>query len=706
MHQATTTAPDAEVLPRLEGQILILTLANSPVNALSNAMRRSLRARLESALGDPGVRAVVLHGEGRCFSAGAEIREFGRPRQMPYTGDIANVMEAAPKPIVCALHGTTLGGGLELAMGAHYRICAPGATFGLPEVRIGLLPGGGGTQRLPRLVGAANALHLMLTGDHIDSRRALEIGLVDEIMQGGDLVAAAVARAAALAEATTLLRRSGQGTRLADQKASLEEVESAMRAHASRAKGLIAPRLIGDAVRHAINSPFDEGLQFESNAFQQCMESPQRQALIHMFLAERQAARSPVAAPAREIRKTGVIGGGTMGSGISVALLNAGYSVRMVETSATAAQTGVSRVQAIYDKQVRAGRMEATVRDALLERFVATSDYADLADVDLVVEAVFEEMDVKKSIFTRLDGICRPGAIFATNTSYLDIDEIASCTSRPQDVIGLHFFSPAHVMKLLEIVVAHHTADDVVATCFELARSLKKVPVKAGVCDGFIGNRILYACREVASYLMEDGATPYEIDAALEEFGFPMGPFRMADLAGGDIGWSTRKRKAATRDPQARYVRIGDLLCERGWFGQKTGRGYYLYSKESRGAAQDPQVLALIDEERQQRGIAPRTFGAQEIVDRYLAAMIQEAARILEDGVAARPSDIDVVMVHGYGFPRWRGGPMLYADGLGLSEMALRLRLYSQEDAYFWRPSPLLAMLAERGASFGSLNGW
>ena len=685
-------------------QILVLTIDNPPVNALSNAIRRGLFERIQAAIDNPEVRAIVLQGNGRCFSAGAEIREFGKIREKPWTGEVARLIETCPKPVVSALHGTVLGGGLELALGSHYRICTRGSTFGLPEVRLGLLPGGGGTQRLPRLVGAANALHMMLQGDQVDSERAMRMGLVDEVVEASDLLACAKRQAVALATSGSPPRRTCDAAGLAKREESLSEVDKVFDAFASKARGLVAPQLIAEAVRQAIHGPFDQSLRFEALAFRRCLSSPQREGLIHIFFAERRAARSPVLARPRDISSVGVIGGGTMGSGIAVSLLDAGYQVVMVERNAAALQVGQSRVAGTYDRMVKSGRMTADQRDAALSRFRGTTQYAALAEAGLVIEAAFEDMVVKKKIFTQIDEVCKEGAILATNTSYLDINDIAASTRRPQDVIGLHFFSPANIMKLLEIVVPDKVADDVVATGFELARALKKAPVRAGVCDGFIGNRILYVYREAASFLMEDGASPYEIDRALEEFGFAMGPFRTADLTGGDIGWATRKRKAATRDPRARYVRVADRICEKGWFGQKAGRGYYNYEDGSRQGQPDDEVMAIVEAERKAHGVVARAFSSDEIVERYVFALINEAAKVLEDGIALRPSDIDVAMVNGYGFPRWRGGPMKHADAIGISRLVAALREYAKEDSMFWEPASLLVQLMEAGKNFDSLN--
>jgi 3-hydroxyacyl-CoA dehydrogenase len=463
---------------------------------------------------------------------------------------------------------------------------------------------------------------------------------------------------------------------------------------------------IVEAVQTALDQPFDEAMKREREAFLACIDSPQRAGLIHAFFAEREVVKAPEtkSAKPRPIASVGVVGGGTMGAGIAVAVLDAGLPVTMVERDDASIARGRANVEKVYDGLVAKGRMTAEAKAKVMARFTGSTSYADLKDADLVIEAVFEDMEVKKAVFAELQRTCKPGAVLATNTSYLDIDAIAASTSRPQDVIGLHFFSPANIMKLLEIVVPAKVAADVVATAFELAKKLKKVPVRAGVCDGFIGNRILAKYRQAADYLVEDGASPYEIDEAVRNFGYPMGPFQVSDLAGGDIGWATRKRKAATRDPRARYVQIADRICERGWFGQKTGRGWYLYPQGARTGTPDPEVLAIIDAERQRAGVTPRTFGADEILRRYLAAMVNEGANVVHEGIALRPLDVDVTFLHGYGFPRYRGGPMKYADTVGLDRILADIREFAQEDPLFWQPSPLLVQLVAQGRNFDSLN--
>ncbi len=692
---------------RRDQDILVITLDHPPVNALSADVRRDLAAAIEAAQADADVRAVLLVGAGKNFIAGADIREFGKPPKPPALPDVCNQIEASTKPVVAALHGAALGGGLEIALAAHYRLALASAKLGLPEVNLGLLPGAGGTQRTPRLIGAAAALDLMLTGKHLSAEAALKTGLVDTLAKGDDPLAAGLAYTRQLLAQGAGPRRSRDASAaLADKAAALAEAAAAGERVSQTLRGLYSPAKIVEAVRAAIEQPFDEGLRTERALFLQCLDSPQRAGLVHAFFAERETAKVPELKEAkpRRLDKVGVVGGGTMGAGIAVAMLDAGLPVVMIEQDEPALERGRARVAQVYDRLVKNGRLGVQDRDARLARLTGATTYDALDDADLIVEAVFEDMDVKLGVFAQLDRVAKPGAVLATNTSYLDVNRIASATRGPADVLGLHFFSPANIMKLLEIVVGEHTAADTVATGFELARRLRKTPVRAGVCDGFIGNRILAAYRQAADMMMEDGASPYDIDAAAREFGYPMGPYQMVDLAGGDIGWATRKRRAATRDPALRTVQIPDRLCERGWFGQKTGRGFYLYPDGARVGTPDPEVLAIIDEERRRAGVTPRAFTHEDILRRYLAAMINEAANVLHEGIALRPSDVDVVFLSGYGFPRYRGGPMHYADSVGLAQVLADIRAYAKEDPAFWKPSPLLVRLAESGGTFASLN--
>jgi 3-hydroxyacyl-CoA dehydrogenase len=697
--------PDSVVQRELHGRVLLVTIDNPPVNALGVKVRAGLLAAIEAANADSQVEAVVLAGRGRNFIAGADIREFGKPAMPPSLPEVCNAIESSEKPVVAAIAGAALGGGLEVAMAAHFRLAVPGARLGLPEVALGLLPGSGGTQRLPRLVGAGMALDLMLSARHIDPAKAKAAGLVDRVVEVGDAAAAGLSYANELLAAGTPVRRTRDARGLADREAAQAAIDAA-RGTAAKARGLLSPGKIVDAVQAALDLSFEEGMAKERELFIECLNSPQRAGLVHAFFAEREAAKSPEtrSATPRPIQSVGVVGGGTMGAGITVAVLDAGLPVTMIERDDEALARGRANVEKVYDGLIAKGRMSADAKAAVMARYSGSTSYDALAQVDLVIEAVFEEMSVKKAVFAELDRVCKPGAVIGTNTSYLDIDEIAASISRPEDVVGLHFFSPANIMKLLEIVVPAKVAPDVVATAFDLAARLRKVPVRARVCDGFIGNRILAVYRQAADYMMEDGASPYQIDKALRDFGFAMGPFQVSDLAGGDIGWATRKRRAATRDPNARYVQIADRICERGWFGQKTGRGYYLYPQGSRTGVPDPEVEAIIDAERKRAGVTPRSFTDEQIVRRYLAAMINEGANVVHEGIALRPLDVDVTFVHGYGFPRWRGGPMKYADSVGLAQVLSDIREFAKEDPVFWKPSPLLEDLVARGADFDSLN--
>ena len=703
----TDSASTGAARTRRYEDILVVTLDHPPVNALSAAVRRDLSAAIHSAQTDNQVRAILLVGAGRNFIAGADIREFGKPPQQPLLPDVCNQIEASAKPVVAALHGAALGGGLEIALAAHYRVALASAKLGLPEVNLGLLPGAGGTQRAPRLMGAAAALDLMLSGKPLSAEAALNAGLVDTLATEDDPLDAGLAYTRQLLALNAGARRTRDATAaLADRQAALAAVDAAAERVAATARGLFSPAKIVEAVRAAIEQPIEDGLRTERALFLQCLDSPQRAGLVHAFFAERDTAKIPElkVARSRRLERVGVIGGGTMGAGIAVAVLDAGLPVLMLEQDDAALARGRARVEQVYDLLVKKGRMSADERAARLARFTGATNYDALGEADLIIEAVFEDMAVKQTVFTQLDRVAKPGAVLATNTSYLDVDRIAAATRGPADVLGLHFFSPANIMKLLEVVVGKDTAPDTVATGFELAKRLRKIPVRAGVCDGFIGNRILAVHRQAADMMMEDGASPYDIDAAVRAFGYPMGPYQMADLAGGDIGWATRKRRAATRDPALRYVQIPDRLCERGWFGQKTGRGFYLYPDGARQGTPDPEVLAIIDEERRRAGVTPRPYTQDDILRRYLAAMINEAANVLYQGIALRPSDVDVVFLSGYGFPRYRGGPTHYADSVGLDRVLADIRGFAEEDPAFWKPSPLLVQLAESGRNFARLN--
>ena len=698
--------PNGVVTSELRGKIFLVTINNPPVNALGVEVRRGLVDAIEAAETDPNVELVLIVGSGRNFIAGADIREFGQAPQPPSLPDVCKRIEDCSKLVVSAINGAALGGGLEIALATHYRLATAGAKLGLPEVQLGLLPGAGGTQRAPRLIGAQAALELMLSGRHIGAEEAHSLGLIDRLGSSSDVLAEGLAYAQHLLDTHAPLRRTRDAAGLADRPTNQAAIDDARAQTLKKSHNLFSPLKIIEAVDAALNSSFDEGLSLERKLFLQCLDSPQRAGLIHAFFAEREVFKAPETRDAkpRAIESVGVVGGGTMGAGIAVAVLDAGLAVTMIERDDAALARGRMNVEKVYDGLIAKGRMTPDAKLATMARFSGSASYDALAQTDLVIEAVFEEMAVKKAVFAELDRVCKPGAVLATNTSYLDIDEIAASVSRPSEVVGLHFFSPANIMKLLEIVVPNAVSADVVAIAFELAKKLRKIPVRAKVCDGFIGNRILAMYRQATDFVLEDGASPYLIDEAVREFGFPMGPFQVSDLAGGDIGWATRKRKAATRNPNARYVQISDRICERGWFGQKTGRGFYLYPNGARAGVPDPEVEAIIAAERVRANITPRSFTKQEIIRRYMAAMINEGANVVHEGIALRPLDVDVTLLYGYGFPRYRGGPMKYADLLGLPNVLADIREFALEDPVFWQPSPLLIDLVERGANFDSLN--
>ena len=695
----------ALVQTQQQGPVLVVSINNRPVNALGQGVRAGLLAAVEQLEQDAALKAMLIVGQGKAFIAGADIREFGKPPMAPALPDVLNRMETGSKLVVAAIHGPALGGGLEVAMATHFRVALAGAKLGLPEVNLGLLPGAGGTQRSPRLMGVKAATELMLSGQHLSAKAALAAGLVDKLAEGDDPLVAGLAYVNELLARGVPPRRT-RDLAIADKAAALAELDAIALESVKKTRGLFSPAKIIECVRAAVELPFEQGLKRERELFLECLNSPQRQGLVHAFFAERETAKIPEAKAAapRALASIAVIGGGTMGAGITVSALDAGLSVVMVERDAESIARGQKNVEKVYDGLIARGRMTAEAKAATMARYTPSTSYDAIKHVDLVIEAVFEDIEVKKAVFKELDRVCKSGAVLATNTSYLDIDAIAAVTSRPQDVIGLHFFSPANIMKLLEIVVPSKVAPDVVVTSFELAKRMKKVPVRAGVCDGFIGNRILSVYREAANYVLEDGASPYDIDAAVRGFGYPMGPFQVSDLAGGDIGWATRKRKAATRDPKARYVEVADRIAERGWYGQKTGRGWYLYPEGARTGQDDPEVLAIVDAERKKKGITPRAFSHDEIMRRYMAAMVNEGAKVLEEGIALRPLDIDVTFLFGYGFPRWRGGPMKWADMQGLDKVLADIQEFAKEDALFWQPAALLQKLVAEGKNFDSLN--
>lgn len=690
------------------GGIAVITINNPPVNAAGHAVRDGLLKAAQRFADDDTADVAVILGAGRTFIAGADIREFGKPMQPPGLPEVVDFIESVDKPIICAIHGTALGGGLETALSCHYRVALNNARVGLPEVHLGLLPGAGGTQRLPRLIGVEAAVEIITSGRHVPAAEALGLGIIDAVDQGDS------AREAGLTFARDLLRGNRQVRRtstLSDKidavrgnTALFDGIRSAVK---KKAKGQLSPVMCAEAVLAAVDLSFSDGVKRERELFMELMNSPQRDALIHVFFADREVGKVPElkTASARPLDRAAVIGGGTMGSGITVSMLFAGLPVTMIERDEESAARGRINVEKILDDGVKRGKFDQNHRNRLAnELYSCSADIASISSADLVVEAAFEDMAVKQALFRQIDQHAKSGAVLASNTSYLNVNEIASVTGRPQDVLGLHFFSPAHIMKLLEIVVADKTLPDVVATGFALAKRLKKVGVRAGVCDGFIGNRILERYLTLASYMVEDGTSPYDIDKAVVNFGFPMGPNQMGDLAGLDIGMANRKRKRA-EGWKGRYAAdYMDRITDLGRYGQKTGRGFYIYEEGSRIGKPDPEVLQIIENVRGEKGIVPRALDETSIMKRYMAAMINESARVVEEGIALRPLDVDITMIYGYGFPRWRGGPLKYADMMGVQSVLDDIRSFESENTDFWKPAQLLVDLAERNETFDSLN--
>ncbi len=694
-----TEANGAAVKVAIEDGIAVITVDNPPVNAISQAVRQGLIDAITQLGSDPDIRAGIIHGAGKVFIAGADVREFGQPPQPPFLPDVIAAIEAAEKPVVAAIHGVALGGGFEIALSCHFRVMEAKARIGFPEVNLGIIPGAGGTQRLPRLAGVEKAAEMITTGRQVGAREAQESGLIDLIAEG-DLLASA--KEFALARDGATLPRISEMPVAAPADARFFETERTKVARSAR--GQLSPVRALEAVEAAVTLPYAEGMKREREIFQELRASDQAKALRHVFFAERAVSKVPglESARPRKIERLGVIGGGTMGAGIAVALLRAGLPVTMIEADDAALERAEANVSKNLDGFVARGRLSEEGKTEHMDRLTPSLDYGALGEADLVIEAVFEDLEVKKTVFGKLDAAMKPGAVLATNTSYLDINEIAATTRRPEDVIGLHFFSPAYVMRLLEIVRPAMTGDDVIVTGLELAKKLGKVGVLSGVCDGFIGNRILAKTRKQADYMIEDGALPWEVDKAVEAFGFPMGPFRVMDLAGLDIAWAQRKRTAATRDPKERYVEIADRLCEKGWFGQKTARGWYVY--ENGKPQPNPEVEKIVLEESARKKVKRRAFTPEEIQNRILYAMINEGARIVDEKIAARPLDVDMVEIFGYGFPRWRGGPLCTADIIGLAEVLNSIKAFAKEDAFFWQPSPLLERLASEGKTFADLD--
>jgi 3-hydroxyacyl-CoA dehydrogenase len=691
----------------VDAGIAVLEFGNPPVNALSHALRRELAATLEKANDDTSVKVLVLIGRANTFSAGADIRELNTPAALapPALPQLIDAFENSPKPVIAAIAGNALGGGLELALGCHYRVVHQDARLGLPEVKLGLLPGAGGTQRLPRLIGIEGALNVILGGEPLPAKLFAKTPLVDGLADS-DLLATAKAFAAEKA-------RAEPPPRVRDRRVEEPDLEAITAFARNTAKAAFpdypAPLACIDAVA-ASALPFDEGVAEERRLFGTLINGSVSRALRHLFFAERAAARIddvPESTPLREIKTAAVIGGGTMGSGISINFLNAGIPVQLLEVAQPALDAGVARIRDVYAGQVKKGKLTGDKVNARMALLKPTLAYTDISQADIVIEAVFEDLGVKEKVFRTLDERMKPGAILATNTSTLDVDRIAAFTRRPQDVVGTHFFSPANVMKLLEVVRGAQTARDVLATTMKLGKTLKKTAVVSGVCDGFIGNRMLEQYVRQALFMLDEGASPVEVDTAIESFGFAMGPFRMSDLAGNDIGWHIRKRRYVEQ-PDLIYSRIADKLCELGRFGQKTNAGWYDYRAGDRTAIPSPVVDDLIAKHREAIRTPQRRIDRAEIVDRLVYSLVNEGAKILDERIAQRASDIDIVYLMGYGFPIHRGGPMFYADSVSLYAVVQRMRQFARNphgDPAFWTPAPLLARLAAEGGSFNAPAG-
>ena len=691
-----TTITQSVELDR-RGRVAVLTVNNPPVNALSQHVRQGLRDGVKQAVADAGVGAIVITCAGRTFIAGADITEFGKPPKAPGLHEVLEQIEGCPKPVVAAIHGTALGGGLEVTLACHYRIGAKAARFGLPEVKLGLLPGAGGTQRLPRVVGVEKALAMIVSGDPIGAADALKHGLIDEIVEG-DLTAAGVAFAEkVLAEKRPLRKIRDLDDKLAAVRGKPEVFVEFRRSVARQTRGFRAPESCVKAVEAAVSLPFAEGLKRERELFLELMASPESKAQRYFFFAEREAAKIPdvpADTPAKEIRKAAVLGAGTMGGGIAMNFANAGIPVTVVEVAREALDRGLGVVRKNYEATAAKGRLTPQDVETRMGLITGTTDFNAVADADIVVEAVFEEMPIKKGVFAKIDAICKADAVLATNTSTLDVNEIASATARPESVVGMHFFSPANVMRLLEVVRGAKSSKTTVATAMAVGRRIAKVPVCVGVCYGFVGNRMLHLRGREAEKLILEGAAPHQVDKVLVDFGFPMGPFAMGDLAGLDVGWRIRKGKGLKSA-------VADRICELGRFGQKTGSGYYRYEKGDRTPIPDPEVEKIIVDAATAQGITRRHVPDEEILQRLLYPMVNEAAKILEEKIAIRASDIDVIWVYGYGWPVYRGGPMFWADQVGLKtirDRMLELRRASGDD--LWTPAPLLDRLATAGKGF------
>ena len=688
--------------------VAVITLVNPPVNGLGFAVRTGLQAAFETAANDDAIRALVITGSGRMFSGGADIREFGQPPPpgTPYRPGLLDEIEALEKPVVAAIHGVALGGGCELALGCHVRLAAPGTRVGLPEVTLGILPGAGGTQRMPRLIGVPAALDLIVSGKMVPAAKAKALGILDEIVEG-NVVEAAVALARRMVDERLPIRRaSALDDRIAEVRGTPEIFADFKKKMARRARGFEAPYACVDCIEAAVALPFAEGLAKERETFLQLVASDQSKAQRHAFFAEREVAKIPDVpkdTPTRPVTTAAVIGCGTMGGGIAMNFANAGIPVTVFEVSEETLDKGLGIVRKNYAATVSKGRLSQEQMDTRLGLISSTVDYADLADADVVIEAVFEDMALKKEIFGKLDAACKPEAILASNTSTLDVNEIAAATNRPGQVIGTHFFSPANVMRLMENVRGAATSPETIATIMKLSKTIGKVGVLVGVCDGFVGNRMLYAYRRQADFLLEEGALPHQIDTVIYDFGMPMGPYAMGDLAGLDVGWRIRQGQAATRPKHLRHSTVADRVCELGRFGQKTGAGWHRYAPGSRTPIPDPVVEELILSISKEGGFTRRTITDQEILERCMYPLVNEGAKILEEGLALRASDIDIIWIYGYGFPRYRGGPMFWADLVGVKTIYDVMSRLHDEHGDWLEPAPLLKRLAEQGKGFADL---
>ena len=693
---------------KVHGDVAVISLNNPPVNGLGLSTRQAITEGVEKAVQDASIKAIVITGHGKAFSGGADIREFGSPKatQEPNLLSVIAQIENCAKPVVAAVHTVAMGGGLELALGCHYRIAAPGASIALPEVKIGLLPGAGGTQRLPRVLGVEPALNMIVSGEAIKSEMLA-------MLPGQKLFDKMSASAESLMDEALKFAREVSATRplprVRDLPCKHHQGDAYFQFTRNMVKGMAknfpAPPKCVDAVQAATKKKFDEGMVIERELFINLMWTPECRALRHLFMSQRAASKIadvPDTTPTRTIKQIAVIGAGTMGGGISMNFLNAGIPVKILETKQEALDRGIATIKKNYEAQVKKGKLKEDKYAQRMALLTSTLSYDDIKDADLVIEAVFEEMGVKETVFKQLDAVMKPGAILASNTSTLDVNAIANFTKRPEDVIGMHFFSPANVMKLLEVVRGAKTAKDVLATVMALAKTIKKTAVVSGVCDGFIGNRMIEQYGRQGGFLLEEGCTPQQVDKAIEKFGFAMGPFRMGDLAGNDIGWAIRKRRYVEK-PNMKYSKTADLLCEMGRFGQKVGKGWYDYQAGKRDAIPNKEVEDMVVKHRATIGMTPRKISDEEIVQRLVFSLVNEAAHILEDGIAAKASDIDMVYITGYGFPIYRGGPMLYADQVGLFNVVQAMHRFAanpHDDAEFWKPAPLLAKLAAEGKTF------